>query len=160
MRLLKTSFDAWCGTPPLPLEYRDPHVFACALKSYLRDLPEPLTTRALYDEWMTAARWGMPWILMLGIIKSSWFTLASVIHFIRGERKISRIINRHAECLQKCGRKQLQETTWNIIIIIIIYTISKSLRKYVSYVPGKHEVKDLQKTAILGTAHILRKVLM
>jgi hypothetical protein len=27
-------------------------------------------------------------------------------------------------------------------------------------VPGKHEVKELQKTAILGTAHILRKVLM
>ena len=39
-------------------------------------------------------------------------------------------------------------------------TISKSFRKYVSYLPGKHEVKELQKTAILGTAHILRKVLM
>jgi hypothetical protein len=39
-------------------------------------------------------------------------------------------------------------------------TISKSCRKYVSNIPGKHEVKELQKTAILGTAHILRKVLM
>ena len=29
-----------------------------------------------------------------------------------------------------------------------------------SNIPGKHEVKELQKTAILGTAHILRKVLM
>ena len=36
----------------------------------------------------------------------------------------------------------------------------KSFRKYVSNIPGKHEVKELQKTAILGTAHILRKVLM
>jgi len=27
-------------------------------------------------------------------------------------------------------------------------------------IPGKHEVKELQKTAILDTAHILRKVLM
>jgi len=36
-------------------------------------------------------------------------------------------------------------------------TISKSFRKYVSNIPGKHEVKELQKTAILGTAHILRK---
>ena len=26
-------------------------------------------------------------------------------------------------------------------------------------IPGNHEVKELQKTAILGTAHILRKVL-
>jgi len=39
-------------------------------------------------------------------------------------------------------------------------TISKSFRKYVSNILGKHEVKELQKTAILGTAHILRKVLM
>ena len=39
-------------------------------------------------------------------------------------------------------------------------TISKTFRKYVSNIPGKHEVKELQKTAILGTAHILRKVLM
>jgi hypothetical protein len=39
-------------------------------------------------------------------------------------------------------------------------TISKSFRKYDSNIPGKHEVKELQKTAILGTAHILRKVLM
>ena len=41
-----------------------------------------------------------------------------------------------------------------------IGTISKSFRKYVSNIPGKHEVKELQKTAILGTAHILREVLM
>ena len=39
-------------------------------------------------------------------------------------------------------------------------TISKSFRKYVSNIPGRHEVKELQKIAILGTAHILRKVLM
>jgi len=39
-------------------------------------------------------------------------------------------------------------------------TVSKSFRKYVSNIPGKHEVKELQKTATLGTAHILREVLM
>jgi len=33
-------------------------------------------------------------------------------------------------------------------------TISKSIRKYVSDIPGNHDVKELQKTAILGTAHI------
>jgi hypothetical protein len=43
--------------------------------------------------------------------------------------------------------------------IIIIMTISKLFRKYVSEMPGNHDVKELQKTAILGTAHILRKVL-
>jgi hypothetical protein len=39
-------------------------------------------------------------------------------------------------------------------------TISESFRKYLSNVPGKHEIKELQKTAILDTAHVLRKVLM
>ena len=38
--------------------------------------------------------------------------------------------------------------------------ILKSFRKYVSNIPGKHEVKELLKTAILVTAHILREVLM
>jgi len=55
---------------------------------------------------------------------------------------------------------------WNVktevipVIIGATGTISKSFRKYVSNIPGKHEVKELQKTVILGTAHILRKVLM
>ena len=45
------------------------------------------------------------------------------------------------------------------VIIGATGTISKSFRKYISNIPGNHEVKELQKTAILGTAHILRKVL-
>jgi hypothetical protein len=47
-----------------------------------------------------------------------------------------------------------------IIIIIATGTISKSPRKYVSTITGNHEFKELQKIAILSTAHILRKVLM
>jgi hypothetical protein len=46
------------------------------------------------------------------------------------------------------------------VIIGAIGTISKSFRKYLSNVPGIHEVKELQKTAILATAQILWKVLM
>jgi len=55
---------------------------------------------------------------------------------------------------------------WNVktkvlpVIIGVTGTISKSFRKYVSNIPGKYEVKEVQKTAILRTAHILRKVLM
>jgi hypothetical protein len=45
------------------------------------------------------------------------------------------------------------------VIIGATGTISKSFRKYVSNIPGNQGVKDLQKTAILGTAHIVRKVL-
>ena len=50
--------------------------------------------------------------------------------------------------------------TWVTPVIIgATGTISKSFRKYINSIPGNHEVKELQKTAILGTAHILRKVL-
>jgi hypothetical protein len=45
------------------------------------------------------------------------------------------------------------------VIIGATGTISKSFRKYVSNKSGNHEVRELQKTAILGPAHILRKVL-
>jgi hypothetical protein len=45
------------------------------------------------------------------------------------------------------------------VVIRATGTISNSFRKYVSNIPGNHDVKELQKTAILGTAHILREVL-
>ena len=54
---------------------------------------------------------------------------------------------------------------WNVkaemvpVIIRANGTISKSMRKYLCNVSGKRVVKELQKTAILSTAHILRKVL-
>jgi hypothetical protein len=62
------------------------------------------------------------------------------------------------------NNKEIQ-CMWNVntkvipVIIGAAGTISKSFRKYVSNIPGNHEGKELQKTAILGTAHILRKVL-
>jgi hypothetical protein len=55
---------------------------------------------------------------------------------------------------------------WNVktkvtpVVIGATGTISKSFRKYLSSVPGKHDIKALQKTAVLGTAHTLREVLM
>ena len=45
------------------------------------------------------------------------------------------------------------------VIIGATGTISKSFRKYVSNIPGNYDVKELEKTVILGTAHIIRKVL-
>jgi hypothetical protein len=47
---------------------------------------------------------------------------------------------------------------WNVktrvipVIIGATGTISKSFRQYVSTLPGNHNVRELQKTAILGTA--------
>jgi len=37
--------------------------------------------------------------------------------------------------------------------------VTRSLRKNLEVVPGKHSIDSLQKTAVLGTAHTIRKVL-
>jgi calcium-sensing receptor len=58
------------------------------------------------------------------------------------------------------------QRVWNVktevipVMIGATGTISKSFRKYLSSIPGNREIKELQKTAILGTARILRKVLI
>jgi len=37
--------------------------------------------------------------------------------------------------------------------------VTRSLKKNLEAVPGKHSIHSLQKTGILGTSHIIRKVL-
>jgi len=48
-----------------------------------------------------------------------------------------------------------------IVPVIIGATgiVTRSLRKNLETVPGKQSIDSLQKTAILGTSHIIRKVL-
>jgi len=83
---------------------------------------------------------------------------------ISGDRNV---IKKEAEKILKCKDPTTQiQRMWNVktkvipVIIGATGTVSHLFRKYVSNIPGKHEVKELQKTAILGTSHILRKVLM
>jgi MinD-like ATPase involved in chromosome partitioning or flagellar assembly len=46
------------------------------------------------------------------------------------------------------------------VITVVTGTLSKSLIHYLSNTPGKHEIKELQKTIILGSAHILQTGIM
>jgi len=55
----------------------------------------------------------------------------------------------HVECKNKNDTNN-NRLTW---------TTSKSSRQYLSNLSGKHDMKKLQKTAILGTAHLLWEVL-
>ena len=54
---------------------------------------------------------------------------------------------------------------WNlkctIVPVIIGATgiVTRSLKKNLETIPGKHLIDSLQKIAILGTSHIIRKVL-
>jgi len=75
--------------------------------------------------------------------------------------------------VQKEAEKELKykslcieiQRMWNlkctIILIIIAATgiVTRSLRKNLEAVPGKQSIDSLQKTAILGTSHIIREVL-
>jgi hypothetical protein len=77
------------------------------------------------------------------------------------------IIIKEAEKVLKYKDLTLQILSmWNLkakVVALIIGatgTISKSFRKYVNNIPGKHDIKEVYKPAILDTAHIYRKVLM
>ena len=83
---------------------------------------------------------------------------------ISGERNV---IKKEANKILKYKDLTIEiQHMWNVktkvisVIIGVTGIISKSFRKYVSNIPGKDEVKELQKTAILGTAHVLHKALM
>jgi hypothetical protein len=54
------------------------------------------------------------------------------------------------------------QRVWNLkctVIPVITGIVTKILRKNLEAIPGKHSTDSLQQTAVLGTAHIMRKVL-
>jgi hypothetical protein len=76
------------------------------------------------------------------------------------------MIKKEAENILKYKDLAIEiQRMWNVktkvipVIIGATLTISKSFRKYVNNIPENYEVKELQKTAVLSTAHILRKML-
>jgi hypothetical protein len=82
---------------------------------------------------------------------------------ISGDRNV---IKKEAEKILKYTDLAIEiQSKWNVkarvipVIIGATGAILKSFRKYVNHIPGNHDLRELQKTAILGTAHILRKVL-
>ena len=75
-------------------------------------------------------------------------------------KKEAQKIPKYKDLTKKIQRMWNVQTKVIPVIAGATGTISELFRKYVRNIPGKHEVKELQKTAILGTAHILRKVLI
>jgi len=92
--------------------------------------------------------------------KGTWMLIDVAIS---GDRNV---IKKEAEKMLKYRDLTIEiQRMWNVktrmipVINGATGNISKSFRKYVSNIPGNHEVGELQKTAILGTAHTFRKVL-
>jgi uncharacterized protein (DUF1499 family) len=76
------------------------------------------------------------------------------------------VIQREAEKKLKYKNLGIEiQRMWNMkrfVIPVITGAMgiaSKRLKKIVDTIPGQHSIDPLQKTAILGTSHIIRKVL-
>ncbi|KAM3859740.1 rho GTPase-activating protein 17a [Diretmus argenteus] len=87
LKKLKAALD--CSTSQLEEFYSDPHAVAGALKSYLRELPEPLMTYQLYDEWIQASSVSDPdkrlqalWVVCDQLPKSNKANLRYLVKFL------------------------------------------------------------------------------
>ncbi|XP_070401637.1 rho GTPase-activating protein 17a isoform X6 [Nothobranchius furzeri] len=87
LKKLKAALD--CSTSQLEEFYSDPHAVAGALKSYLRELPEPLMTYQLYDEWIQASSVSDPdkrlqalWLVCDKLPKSNKNNLRYLVKFL------------------------------------------------------------------------------
>ena len=76
------------------------------------------------------------------------------------------VVQTEAEKKLKCKSLCVEiQRMWNMkstiipVIIEAIGIVMRSLRKHVEDIPGNRWIDSLQKTAILGTSHIIRKVL-
>jgi hypothetical protein len=80
---------------------------------------------------------------------------------------IINVIKKEAEKILKYKDLIIEiQRMWNVktkvtpVMIRATGTISKSFRKYLNSILRQHDIKALQKTAVLGTAHTLQEVLM
>ncbi|XP_046722173.1 rho GTPase-activating protein 17b isoform X2 [Silurus meridionalis] len=87
LKKLKAALD--CSTSQLEEFYSDPHAVAGALKSYLRELPEPLMTFQLYDEWNQASNVSDPdkrlqalWVTCDNLPKANKANLKYLVKFL------------------------------------------------------------------------------
>ncbi|XP_044193741.1 rho GTPase-activating protein 17a isoform X2 [Thunnus albacares] len=87
LKKLKAALD--CSTSQLEEFYSDPHAVAGALKSYLRELPDPLMTHQLYDDWNQASSVSDPdkrlqalWVVCDKLPKNNKTNLRYLVKFL------------------------------------------------------------------------------
>ena len=73
----------------------------------------------------------------------------------KATEKMSKYVNLQIEC-QRLWNKKVEVIP---VIIGATGTVAKNIKKYAGRIPGCHNIYSLQRSAILGTAHILMKVL-
>ena len=72
----------------------------------------------------------------------------------KATEKMSKYINLKNECQRMWKKKE-------VISVVVVATgiVEKRLKADLKNIPGNHNIHNLQRSAILGTAHILRRAL-
>ena len=73
----------------------------------------------------------------------------------KATEKMSKYVDLQIEC-KILWNKKVEVTP---VIIGATGIVDKNMKKYVGRIPGCHNIYSLQRSAILGTTHILRKEL-
>ncbi len=71
------------------------------------------------------------------------------------EGQVAKYVDLQIEC-QRMWKKNIE------VVPVIIGTtgiVEKNMKKYLNKIPGQHNIYSLQRSAVLETAHIVRKVL-
>ena len=74
----------------------------------------------------------------------------------KATEKMSKYVDLQIEC-QRLWNKKVEVVPF---IIGATGIVDKNIKKYVGRIPGYHNIYSLQKSAILVTVHILKKVLL
>ena len=74
-------------------------------------------------------------------------------------KETEKIVKYHDLCIELKRLWNLKSINVIPIVIGCLESFSSNLLKYLKELPGKHPIAPLVKTAILGSAHLLRRVL-
>ena len=101
--------------------------------------------------------------LYISVVLGKTFSFVG-LHFIFNNFKMQHNNNNNNNKKKNKKKKKMKKKKKKkveVIPIIIGATgiVEKSIQSYLQKMPGKHNLYNLQRSAILGTAHILRKVL-
>ena len=75
------------------------------------------------------------------------------------QKKVTEKLNKYVDLQIECQRMWQKKVEVIPVIVGATGVVDKKLQKFLNKIPGNHNIYNLQRSAILGTAHILRKFL-
>ena len=75
------------------------------------------------------------------------------------QKKATEMMSKYIDLQIECQRMWNRKIEVIPIIIGATGIVEKGIQRYLQKIPGKHNLYNLQRSAILGMAHFLRKVI-